>query len=77
MVCETCRGTGIVLVPVPPEKKILPPDWGEDECRLCPDCIGGISSCCDGAGSQQPERTTQTGRDPGFDAVRKIVNSAG
>jgi len=22
---------------------------------LCEECIGGIASCCDGAGSQQPE----------------------
>jgi hypothetical protein len=21
----------------------------------CPDCIGGIASCCDAAGSRQPE----------------------
>jgi hypothetical protein len=23
--------------------------------RVCPDCIGGVASCCDGAGASQPE----------------------
>lgn len=29
----------------------------------CLDCLGGVTSCCDGAGSAQPE--LQRGDDPG------------
>ncbi len=52
MICDTCRFSGR-------------PGWiwtvsagcfGYREVfAACPDCIGGIASCCDGAGSQQPE----------------------
>lgn len=48
MICGTCHGSGRY--------------WNEllGELSPCPDCIGGIASCCDAAGSYQdgsfPER---------------------
>jgi hypothetical protein len=46
MICPTCRGRQFV------------PDGpaGDDETvrmKPCPDCIGGIASCCDAAGSAE------------------------
>ncbi len=39
MICPTCHGLSA-------SAPIFPP---------CPDCIGGVASCCDSAGSAQPE----------------------
>ena len=36
MICQTCHGKGFVT-----DKDDIP----------CPDCIGGVASCCDAAGS--------------------------
>ena len=55
MRCETCNGNGGWWV-----------DWRLNRATdvhlncdaawlLCHDCIGGVSSCCDSAGSAQPE----------------------
>jgi hypothetical protein len=59
MICPTCKGragwwvnaAGLrVPPPGPPGFFEIPKTW-----HRCPDCIGGIASCCDAAGSQQPE----------------------
>jgi hypothetical protein len=45
MICPTCRGRG--LVPDAPSVD----DDEEIKMKPCPECIGGIASCCDAAGS--------------------------
>jgi hypothetical protein len=42
MICEVCHGSGVY--------------WNAllSERRPCPDCIGGVASCCDAAGSAVP-----------------------
>ena len=43
MICPTCRGRQFVSLGGAEE--------GETRHAPCPDCIGGIASCCDAAGS--------------------------
>jgi hypothetical protein len=56
MICETCHGKHGWWVNLAGRRidvlleTDLPVTW-----RECPDCIGGIASCCDGGGSVQPE----------------------
>ena len=45
MICPTCRGRQFVPVPGSAEDDELA------EMKPCPDCIGGVASCCDAAGS--------------------------
>jgi hypothetical protein len=44
MICPTCRG-----------RQFVPDGPGDDDeavkMKPCPDCIGGIASCCDAAGA--------------------------
>lgn len=53
MICPTCRGRQFVSLGGADE------DEGAGR-QPCPDCIGGIASCCDAAGSYRddvyPER---------------------
>lgn len=50
MICERCHGTGH-------EKHLMVYFWHSWwENKPCPECGGsGIASCCDAAGSAQPE----------------------
>ncbi len=44
MICQTCRGDGVLKIRR--DGKIV-------GIRTCTDCIGGISSCCDGIGNPE------------------------
>lgn len=48
MTCPTCRGRGFVPAGVERDDELV-------EMKPCPDCLGGIASCCDAAGSRAVE----------------------
>jgi hypothetical protein len=52
MICPTCHDQGFIdagySIHLGQNKWIR-------RMQLCPSCLGGIASCCDAAGSQQPE----------------------
>ncbi len=58
MNCPTCLGSGI------PGWIFVASDDGFYSYRKCPDCIGGVASCCDTAGSAQPEPKTKSALEP-------------
>lgn len=58
MICERCHGTGTVREWLSLMGGCL---WQDVP---CPDCIGGIASCCDAAGSADGIKTP-----PDFDTV--------
>jgi hypothetical protein len=56
MLCETCKDSdfpGMVLTEVTFPR--FRGDGYSTSWVLCPDCIGGIASCCDAAGSSSPK----------------------
>jgi hypothetical protein len=59
MICPTCHSKyGGWWVDRAGKRIAQPADESGDHSAIwhsCPDCIGGIASCCDAAGSQQPE----------------------
>lgn len=55
MICPTCHGTGIRRRTVPHWAFLKPGQIPRVIEEPCPHCIGGIASCCDAAGSAQPE----------------------
>ena len=55
MRCETCGGSGVRRRTVPHWAFVKPTERPRVIEEPCPDCIGGITSCCDAAGSAQPE----------------------
>jgi hypothetical protein len=48
MICPTCRGTGTIKCFWVDETKL--DRWLPIVSVPCPDCIGGVASCCDTAG---------------------------
>lgn len=50
MICTRCHGRRWVI---PPESMLVGPKPPKSIVQMvpCPDCIGGISSCCDSAGA--------------------------
>lgn len=51
MICPCCRNSGS---PIPGYVRVA---WEGPEhvWEKCPDCVNGVSSCCDASGSAQPE----------------------
>lgn len=45
MICPTCRGRGFIPAGVERDDDLV-------EMKPCPECTGGIASCCDAAGSR-------------------------
>lgn len=46
MICESCGGTGFITIDY-----VEHPGERRGDIIPCRECIGGIASCCDGAGS--------------------------
>ena len=60
MICETCQGKhgwwlDAAGCRIPDHAPVWMFAHAAVTWRECNDCIGGIASCCDGAGSTQPE----------------------
>lgn len=57
MICPTCEGTGLLRFSVWSKKTGLGEVTATEYHELVPcwDCIGGTASCCDAAGSAQPD----------------------
>jgi hypothetical protein len=61
MICPACQGDGkrlnpaLRVVETAAGVRVVNPH-GLPLLVPCTECIGGVASCCDGAGSAQPER---------------------
>lgn len=60
MICRTCYGRHGYWVGKEDGRRVYLPRAGAVVWRECPECIGGYTSCCDGAVGG-PDEITNTG----------------